>query len=628
MKKKKKSKVLDVTFKTSVVIGFVWVLWFRSLLIWLRQRRQPVLILVGVLLTEWLCWHFWGLRWLVVQILLLGLLAYIRRPAWLDERVADNPLAILVKLLKATKTVENTMTVKVNMNQAYSEDNNDYPAPLLTIPYSSPSLGRYEKPLTSAIALDNGILFAQKGQLVFDLAFLVNNDKQEFIRRMATANLNPNWPEVSAVINARERQKAAEQRIAVDKKITSIVKSDKSYSILKTLMAKEEVWNISIWNLNRKGIVESENALLVRVRLLGSSTMTDLRKQLPLIAKSTRVKVSAIELSDKGSANLIFRLRSQYSGHQLTVKEVEDSASNGRFELGMGDLGPIALKLPQIDFPATLIGGLSRSGKSSLTTMLVIALLSLKTASGKRTYDDIFVGTVKDEDYKALGWAKQGMYIAGQPLEVYQMLKQVDEICTKRKQRFIDTSVVNIKEYNEQHPANPLSNLLVIVDEYANLLSRAESETIEVDGKDIKLNKEIERLCIKIGQEHISRGCTIIVVTQNFAKNAVGKFYDVAGARIIGFAESNVASSLDNTGELAAAMRGQEQSRKGLFFLNSPDIVPTHDTLLSKMKNGFYQVRTNYVDTGDVAKNFDEHYETDNLYRRNTVKNIGKLPFI
>lgn len=621
------SREFKTLMNTVFVIGFVWLIWLKSLLDWLRHHQKSFIVIATVLFAELIGWWFWHLRWMLSQLFIAALLAYLQKPLWLDECATKWSLPMIARLFKAVNEVEQSMFVTINLNQANLETNADYAAPLLVIPYVT--LGRNENLLAYRICLTNGILFAEKGELVFDLAFLTDNDKHSFIERMADANINQDWPEVAALIRRREQQKANEQRIAIDKKVDSIAKFDKSKSILKILLTKGENWGVSIWNLNNEGIKESSNSLLVRVILRGATTIADLRKQLPSIAKTMRVKVTVAELTDKGSANLIFKIQTNYHGKQLTVKQVEDNAANGRFELGMGDLGPVALQLPQYDFPAVLIGGLSRSGKSALTTMLILGLLSLRTGTGKRLYDDVFIGTVKDEDYKALGWAEKGMYITGQPKDTYEMLKKVDELCTSRKQMFVKSGVVNIKDYNKQHPLASMSNLLVVVDEYANLLSRAEGETVEVEGKEVKLSREIERLCVKIGQEHISRGCTLIVVTQNFAKNAVGKFYDVAGARIIGFAESNVAASLDNTGELSQAMRGQEQSRKGLFFLYSPDLVPTNGTLITKMKNGFYQVRTNYVETRDVAENFKEHYKTEELYRRDANEtSLGKLPFI
>ena len=621
-----KSSVYKASLRVLTVVIFVWMLWFKSLLNWLRAQQKSVLFLGCVLIAEWLGWNLWGLHWMVLQILILGLLAYTRRPMWLNKLEADNLLPVLIRLFKAAHTVEDAMFVTVNLSQVSLENTDDYSAPLLTVPYEF--LFKNQRPLVSAIALTNGILFAEKGELVFDLSFLTDANKQAFIARMADAGINQDWPVVASIIKEHEQQKVDEQRTALEHKISSVVKSDKSKGVLRILLSKGTQWGIGIWNLNDEGIKESENALLVRVRLLGDTTISGLHKQLPSIAKTTRIKVVINELTDKGSANLIFKLHSQYSGRQMTVEQVANNAKNGRFDLGIGDLGPIALRLPQSDFPATLIGGLSRSGKSTLATMLIVALLNLKTISGKRTYEDVFVGSVKDEDYRALGWDKRGMYIAGNPSDVYMMLKQVDSLCTDRKRQFVKSGVINISQYNQQHSDAPMPNMLVVIDEYANLISRAESESLEIDGKEVKLSKEIERLCVKIAQEHISRGCTLIVITQNFAKNALGKVYDAVGAKFVGYAEANVASSLDNTGELANAMRGQELTRKGLFFVNSPDLQPTPDTVITKMKNGYFQVRTNYLDTRDVANNFDENYETDNLYRRNTIVSVGKVPFI
>jgi RecA/RadA recombinase len=617
---------------TVTIMAYVSFQWCRKLVHWLKyQQYLPKWVMpLSLLVIEGLGKLLWGWVWFAGQVLIMLLLAYWQKPVWLVNMTDDQPdcwlLPTLLRFNASLRRVAGKMRAQPVLRGATFDKLRGYDVPVLTVPYaySSPM----QIPLADKCYLDNGIVYAKDNELVFDVEYLRDSDRQSFVQRLADADVNQSLPEVAEILAEKRKQKAAEDRAETEQMIGNVVKQDKSKAIINTLMTSGLDWGIAVWNLNNGGIQESNNALLVRVRLVRTTTIADLRKALPEIAKAMRIKVTMAELADKGSANLIFHLRNDYTGKQLTVQEVEDNARLGRFELGMGDLGPIALKLPKSDFPATLIGGLSRSGKSTLATMLIISLLSLKT-TGKRTYADVFIGTVKDEDYKALGWNKQGMYIAGTPSTVYEMLRQVDKICTERKQKFVKSGVVNISQYNQQHPDNPMTNILVIVDEYANLLSRSEGETVEVAGKDVKLSTEIERLSVKLTQEHISRGCTLVVITQNFAKNAVGKLFDTVGARIIGFATTNVAASLDNTGELAKAMRGQEQSRKGLFFVNSPDLVPTKDTMLATMNNGYYQVRTNYLDTVDVASHFAEKYETAARYMTNTTEATATdLPFI
>lgn len=455
--------------------------------------------------------------------------------------------------------------------------------------------------------------------IFLDINYLIDLNEDAFVQRLIENNLGNDWKSIQDYKQNKHFEEIARRQEIYEDKINSIVKSKKAKEIVKYIDSQGKNFGLSLWNLNKRGIVETDNALVIRCILNGDMTISKVKKSLATISKKVRVNVVAKELADKGSINLVFQLNENYSGKLLTVNDVVDNAEKNVFDIGKGDLGEVVLKLPHEDFPATLLGGLSRSGKSTLATMLITSILSMEEGNSSRSYQDVFIGTVKTEDYSALKWDKKGMYIAGTPQTVYEMLLKIDSICTSRKELFIKNSVVNIKQYNASHGDSPLSKMLIVVDEYANLLSRAESEFTEIDGKKVKLSSEIERLCVKIAQEHISRGATLMIITQNFAKGALGKVYDAVGAKMVGYAPANVASSLDSTQELANAMKGEEQTRKGLFFVNAPDLVPADGILINKMDDGFYKIRTNYLDTNDVKNNFNNTYQTANKYQNDTI---------
>lgn len=583
-----------------------------------------------ILIMEIILWF--KFRWLsiLLQLLLLPFFLRIFDVEWVKELVKyiddtgnlDNKITIFYTM----NTVFNTINdIEMKTRAIFSDDKTEIKnlrGQFMSLKMSFSDSDEYyvSNFLDEDYCKSHYLLPIPNSNTFFiDITYLIDEDEDAFVSRLIANELGNEWQSIKEYKENQQFERIARQQEAYEGKINNLVKSDKSKEIIKFIDLKGKDFGLSLWNLNKVGITETDNALVIRCLLNGDTTINQVKKNLATISKKVRVNVVAKELSDKGSINLVFQLNEDYSGKLLTVSSVVDNAKNDIFDIGKGDLGEVALKLSHEDFPATLLGGLSRSGKSTLATMLITSILSMEESNNSLSYQDVFIGTVKTEDYSALRWDKRGMYIAGTPQSVYEMLQRVDSICTARKELFIKNSVVNIKQYNASHEDTPLSKMLIVVDEYANLLSRAESEFIEIDSKKVKLSTEIERLCVKIAQEHISRGATLMIITQNFAKNALGKVYDAVGAKLVGYAPANVASSLDSTQELANAMKGEEQSRKGLFFINAPDLVPADGILVNKMDNGFYKVRTNYLDTNDVKKNFNNTYQTASKYQNNTT---------
>lgn len=629
--------VIDYAVLDSAIISFS----MRRRFVNFKRKRRISNVMLAVILGITLIIEiiFWfKLKWLSIlfQLILLPFLLRFFDVEWVKE---------LVKYIDNKDTTDNKMTIFYIMNTVFSTINDielntranflddtteikNLRGQFMSLKISfSNSDGYYISNFLDEDYCKSHYLLPIPNSNTFfiDITYLIDEDEDAFVSRLIANELGNEWQSIKEYKENQQFERIARQQEAYEYKINNLVKSDKAKEIIKFIDNGGKDFGLSLWNLNKIGITETDNALVVRCLLNGDTTINQVKKNLATISKKVRVNVVAKELSDKGSINLVFQLNEDYIGKLLTVSSVVDNARKSVFDMGKGDLGEIILKLPHEDFPATLLGGLSRSGKSTLATMLITSILSMEESNNSKSYQDVFIGTVKTEDYSALKWDKWGMYIAGTPQGVYEMLQKVDSVCTTRKELFIKNSVVNIKQYNANHKESPLAKMLIVVDEYANLLSRAESEFTEIDGKKIKLSVEIERLCVKIAQEHISRGATLMIITQNFAKNALGKVYDAVGAKLVGYAPVNVASSLDSTQELANVMKSEEQTRKGLFFVNAPDLVPDDSILVNKMDNGFYKIRTNYLDTSDVKKNFNNTYLTASKYQNNSsLDDVGQ----
>ncbi len=592
-----------------------------------RISNLTLLIITGVtLVVELYLWHKLKILSLIIQLVLLPIVLKFFNYKWVEETAeyinrldtSDNELNVFYLLSQVFSTISD---IEIRRHVIFKDEetyiNQIYGGCMVL------NLGFYNYNVLSIIS-DFDEVYCKANYVIpkldskfiyIDLDYLINVDEDSYIKLLIDNNLGNDWENIKNYKSTKRLEELMKEDDEYNQEIMNIVRSKKAVEIIKFIDKKGIEYGLSIWNLNKNSIIETDNALMIRCILNEDTTINNVKTNLPSISKRVRVETTVEELSDKGSLNLVFQLKNNYSGRKLTTQSVINNATKNELDIGNGDMGEVILKLPKNDFPATLVGGLSRSGKSTLATMMITSILSMKNDNGSLMYNDVFIGTVKDEDYSALRWDKAGMYISGTPLEVYKMLTKVDEICTGRKNQFIKNGVINIKQFNEVNKDHQLSKMLIVVDEYANLLSRADSEYIDIDDKKVKLKNEIERLCVKIAQEHISRGATLMIITQNFAKNALGKVYDALGTKFIGYAPANVSNSIDNTQELANAMKNEEQTRQGLFFINAPDLKPANNVLIHKMNNGFYKIRTNFLDTQDVKKNFKNKYDTAAKYK-------------
>lgn len=394
---------------------------------------------------------------------------------------------------------------------------------------------------------------------------------------------------------------------------------DKIWSIWKYFDNNSESLGFSYWDNNSNSVTGSSSYISMRMRLIGNTTYSDAKKKSDLVAKQLRCDVmTKVISSDHGSFQMTFVLGQIIAPVTTDVKTIKEYASKGKLMLGNSQTGKYMVDLPRDDdLTAILCGAQSRSGKSTMITQVILSMLYLKT-NGKFDYSDVYIATVKDEDYISNGFKQSGMLVKSEVHEIYAMLQHIDEQATMRKQLFIASRVKNIKEYNRKHPNKILGKLLLVFDEYANTLAAAEGERVEVGGKKIQLRDAIERIMVKISQEHGSRGVSIIVITQQFSKGEVGRLFDTTNIQILGYARGNVWNSIDNSQEMSKYLESKSEQRRGLFFVNAPDLKTENPQI--SFNSGYTEVRTANIDTQEIYDNFDRKFKTASNYgEQNTV---------
>ncbi len=156
------------------------------------------------------------------------------------------------------------------------------------------------------------------------------------------------------------------------------------------------------------------------------------------------------------------------------------------------------------------------------------------------------------------------------------------------------------------------------MDEYRNTLDAAERlGKVDVDGNEIKnLSLEIEKLYTSVNTLHGSRGVNTICITQKFAKSkgGLGMVADSLDSRFLGYAEADVWNTQDKTETISKYLKSKSEQRKGLFLINATAFQQSNTKVEVDKIGGFVETRTHYIDTQEIADNFDRYFGTDKKY--------------
>ncbi|MCU2247802.1 hypothetical protein N2C67_09320 [Enterococcus faecalis] len=375
-----------------------------------------------------------------------------------------------------------------------------------------------------------------------------------------------------------------------------------------------------------EGIVENKYFIKIRM-VLQNTNKAKAKSLLNEIGLITGITPSIIDGENDKTIYLKFKYKVDVKSKEFRFDDLVAQASKGIINLGANDGGDYIVKYPRKDSPFfVLIGGLSRSGKSTFATRFITTALYQKVDNNPRNiydYEHVFIASVKMiDDYYPLKWNKKGMFLTDNPVEVYKMLQLVDKLARERVSVFQMKSCVNIADYNRVSE-NQMGKILVVLDEYKNTLKKAKRlGTVEIDGIKIKdLSKAIEDLATTIASEHGSRGVNLIVITQAFSKgkdsgdDGVGVIANSLDSKFLGYADRNVWDSQDPSREMSKYLQNKKGERRGLFFVNAEEFVQANqDEVEVDEIAGFTEVRTHFIKTKEIADNFDRYFETNKKY--------------
>ncbi|NSN75757.1 hypothetical protein HRD75_13255 [Enterococcus faecalis] len=371
-----------------------------------------------------------------------------------------------------------------------------------------------------------------------------------------------------------------------------------------------------------EGIIENKYFIKIRM-VLQNTNKAKAKSLLNEIGLITGITPSLIDGENDKTIYLKFKYKVDVKSREFKFKDILEQAKQGVINIGATDSGDYVVKYPREDDPFFAeIGGLSRSGKSTLASRMIATALYLADDNGCYDYQDVFIASVKaKDDYFPLKWFEKGMFITDSPIETYKMLLKINDIAQKRAEIFRKNGCVNIKQYNKKFKNNKMGKILLVMDEYRNTLDSAERMgKVEIDGNEIKnLSLEIEKIYTSINTLHGSRGVNTICITQKFAKSkgGLGMVADSLDSRFLGYAEADVWNTQDKSETISKYLKSKSEQRKGLFLINATAFqqINKEEVEVDKIA-GFVETRTHFIDTQEIADNFDRYFDTDKKYGR------------
>lgn len=404
-----------------------------------------------------------------------------------------------------------------------------------------------------------------------------------------------------------------------DNKLKDLGFSKKAINIFRILEERVEDFGIKPLPASDKYHRNTEYAVEIHAELVNGTTQRTLSRIAEQLGAVKGIGITPITRKSRNDSETILRFQypTQVAGRKVKYTQMLKEANEGIINIGSTSEGDFVVQYPRGDDPFfVLIGGISRSGKSTFATRLITQALLLNDGNGFYDYDHVFIGSKKvKDDYKTpLGWHKLGMYLTSDALDQYEMLNKIDKYMTDRANIISGAGCVNIAEFNKKHKDNKLGKVLLVMDEYKNTQTEAEEIKIETDAGKKKLNELIESRLVSMASLHGSRGLNIIVMTQSFAKNSVGRVRDTLGSQFLGYADKDVWNSIDTSQEVSSYLKDKKGKRKGLFMVKAPDFEPVDPNSYFTEYAGFVEVKTHYHDKDDLVVNFDRTYETGKVF--------------
>lgn len=188
------------------------------------------------------------------------------------------------------------------------------------------------------------------------------------------------------------------------------------------------------------------------------------------------------------------------------------NSSNGALDIVAGQKADGKFEIIDISkAPHMLIAGTTGSGKTIFLYSIIVSLLYKYSAEDLEflIVDPKQTDFVFFEDLPNL----YGGHVVVDTEEALEMIQRINDVDKEERMRDIRSCRSrDINSYNEKNPDNHMKRLIIIIDEYADLI-----QTAEMQGK----RKEFEKFLSMLAQKVRSLGIHLIIATQRPSANIV-----------------------------------------------------------------------------------------------------------
>lgn len=254
-------------------------------------------------------------------------------------------------------------------------------------------------------------------------------------------------------------------------------------------------------------VQQASRFMRFKIELKSGETISKLEKYKSDISRELEAYGEILISNLKGTRYVSMDVSFQDGGKSLLVTDYLPLLTKGR-----GQLGSLAGQMPDGEFeyfdvaqaPHILIAGTTGSGKTIFLYSLIVSLiyqydeseLELLIVDPKQT-DFIFFNTLPHLRYhEVLTDSEQALGALDDIINI-----DVDE----RTKKLRESKSRDILSYNEKNPSNKMKRLVVVIDEYADLIQVAET---------LGIRKDFEGKICRLAQRVRNLGIHLVIATQ------------------------------------------------------------------------------------------------------------------
>ncbi|MGY3765237.1 hypothetical protein ACWOAH_01580 [Vagococcus vulneris] len=399
--------------------------------------------------------------------------------------------------------------------------------------------------------------------------------------------------------------------------------SPKTFKVLRYILENKSSLGFIYHEENQLFIVENVNSCEITCRLFEGKTIKDIRNDLHILQQKTSFKNMKIIEDSVDARYFILKVifNTNIEVDNVSIKERINQAEKGKIMMGNTENGLAKMTSDSLNKTVShwLISALSGSGKSVLVLNLLTSLLNLKY-KGNYMYEDCLIVSLKSQDYLEARLDERGIVVRDTVEDMEKMIDYISSINTKRinilkKHRLDNANNLNQQIESKDIVERPMGNILLVLDEFQNLLENTDNETKK---------RILSKVAILLRTSR-SQNINIMMIQQSAKKEDLKNIRQNVNIMILGRqVDDYELMSLDKSCEITKYYKDLDTrgiGAQGKFFINSEIKI---DGVGSDYASGFSVLHTPNILKNELATNFTRKFETNDKYSKDCEQAITK----